>query len=199
MQNALLLSLGKRVAQERKRGLLTTKRAFKALLMELEFPYASTPAEKKDFVERIINRGLEAYLANKTYRKSNKKISAKKREYAKRYATSSVLYISELGTFLGVAKHSIVLKQKGKVIYKMPKTQCERIIIASTSVSLSAALVKLCATMGIAIDFIDLYAKSTPYASLYSSNNAYAKLSLKQLKILETPQHPNNSKSPKPL
>jgi len=188
LQNALLLSLGKRVAQERKRGLLTTKRAFKALLMELEFPYASTPSQKKDFVERIINRGLEAYLANKTYKKSNKKISAKKREYAKRYATSSVLYISEIGTFLGVAKHTIVLKQKGKVIYKMPKTQCERIIIASSSVSLSAALVKLCATMGIAIDFIDLYAKSTPYASLYSNNNAYAKLSLKQLKILETPE-----------
>jgi group II intron reverse transcriptase/maturase/CRISPR-associated endonuclease Cas1 len=187
LQNALLLSLEKRVAQERKRGLLTTKRAFRALLMELEFPYTSTPTQKKDFVERIINRGLEVYLATKQYKKSNKKISAKKREYAKRYATSSVLYISEVGTFLGVSKHTIVLKQKGKIIYKMPKTQCERIIIASTSVSISGALVKLCSQMGIAIDFIDLYAKSTPYASLYGNNNAYAKLSLKQLKILETP------------
>jgi len=187
LKNALLLSLGKRVAIERKRGLLTTKKSFRSLLMELEFPYTFTLVEKKDFIERIINRGLEAYLAGKQYKKSNRKISAKKREYAKHYATSSVLYISEVGTFLGVAKHTIVLKQKGKVIYKMPKTQCERIIIASTSVSLSGALVKLCAEMGIAIDFIDLYAKNTPYASLYGNKNAYAKLSLKQLKILETP------------
>ena len=187
LENALLLSLGKRVAQERKRGLITTKKAFKNALVVLEFPYVATLTEKKDFIERIINRGLEAYLASKKYKKSNRKISAKKREYAKRYATSSVLYISEIGTFLGVSRHTIVLKQKGRVIYKMPKTQCERIIIASTSVSLSGAVVKLCAEMGIAIDFIDLYSKSTPYASLYGNRNAYAKLSLKQLKILETP------------
>jgi len=41
--------------------------------------------------------------------------------------------------------------------------------------------------MGIAIDFIDIYAKSTPYASLYGAKNAYARMTLKQLKILETP------------
>jgi len=90
--------------------------------------------------------------------------------------------------FVGVAKNSIVLKKQGKTIYKMPKNLCERIIIASPSVSFSAALVKLCSSMGIALDFIDNKGIYTPYASLYSNKNSYAKMSLKQLQILNTPK-----------
>ena len=187
LQNALLLRLSRRVSIERKRGNIVTKKDFRSALMALDLPYILLPVQKKDFVERIINKGLSEYLASKKYKQVNSKIAKKKKEYAKKYATSSVLYISEIGTFLGVAKNTIALKQKGRVVYKMPKNQCERIIIASTSVSLSGALVKLCATMGIAIDFIDPYAKATPYASLYGSKNVYARMSLRQLKILETP------------
>ena len=187
LQDALLLALSARLTIERKRGNIVSKKAFREMLGEINLPYILSNAQKKDYIERIINRGLEGYLASKKYRQSSKKISKKKKEYAKKYATASTLYISEIGTFLGVAKNTIVLKQRGRVIYKMPKMQCERIIIASTSVSLSGALVKLCATLGIAIDFIDPYGRSTPYASLYGSKNAYAAMSLKQLAILGTP------------
>ena len=155
--------------------------------MTLELPYILSSVQKKDYIERIINRGLSNYLATKKYKQTNAKIAKKKKEYAKKYATASVLYVAEVGTFLGIAKNTIVLKQRGRVIFKMPKNSCERIVIASTSVSLSGALIKLCATMGIAIDFIDTYAKSTPYASLYGAKNAYARMTLKQLKILKTP------------
>ncbi len=188
IKNGLLLALSKRVTVERKKGYITTKKAFREVLMSIELPYIEYAKEKKDFVERIISRGLDGYLATKKYKSTKVKINKKKKEYAKKYATSSVLYISDVGTFLGVSKNTIVLKQKGKIVYKMPKFQCERIVIASVSVSLSGGLVKLCATMGIAIDFIDPYAKSTPYASLYGSKNAYARMSLRQLKILETPR-----------
>jgi len=187
LQNALLLALSARVTIERKRGNIVTKKAFRSALMTLELPYILSSVQKKDYIERIINRGLSNYLATKKYKQTNAKIAKKKKEYAKRYATASVLYVAERGTFLGVAKNTIVLKQRGRVIFKMPKNNCERIVIASTSVSLSGALIKLCATMGIAIDFIDMYAKSTPYASLYGAKNAYARMTLKQLKILKTP------------
>ena len=187
IKDALLLALSKRVTIERKKGYITTKKAFREVLMAIELPYIEFLKEKKDFVERIINRGLEGFLATKKYKTTKLKIKKKKKEYAKKYATSSVLYVAEVGTFLGVSKNTIVLKQKGKVVYKMPKFQCERIIIASTAVSISGGLVKLCAELGIALDFIDAFGKSTPYASLYGSKNAYARMSLKQLHILQTP------------
>lgn len=187
INNALLLALSKRVTVERKKRLIITKKAFREILMGIDLPYIESKKEKKDFVERVINRGLEGYLATKKYKSEKKKINKKKKEYAQKYATSSVLYVSDVGTFLGVAKNTIVLKQRGKIVYKMPKFQCERIVIASTSVSLSGGLIKLCATMGIAIDFIDMYAKSTPYASLYGAKNSYARMSLKQLQIINTP------------
>ena len=187
LQESLLLALSSRVAIERKRGNITTKKAFRELLEDIELPYALEKSAKKDYIERIISRGLLEYLESKKYKKAKSKISKKKREYAKKYATASVLYVSEFGTFIGVSKNSITLKQKGRVIFKMPKTHCERIIIASSAVSLSSALVKLCATLGIAIDFIEAKSNQTPYASLYSNKNAYASMSLKQLKVLNTP------------
>jgi CRISPR-associated endonuclease Cas1 len=188
MQDALLMALAKRVEKERKRGTVTTKKSFRVLLEEVDYPAEMGKVEKKDFINRIIGRGFEAYLAGKAYKKSKKKIKEKKRVYAKKYSTSSVLYISEVGTFLGIAKNTIVLKEKGKVVMRMPKGQCERIIIASRSVSISGGVVKVCADMGIAIDFIDPFSKMPPYASLYGHKNAYAKMTLKQLQILNTPQ-----------
>jgi len=187
IQDTLLLSLANRVTKERKRGSITTKKAFMQLLDEINYPQYMKKTHKQDFIKRIIARGYEAYLSQKTYKKSYQKIEKKKKSYTKRYATSSVLYVSEIGTFLGVAKNSIVLKQKGKTILKMPNTQCERIIIASRSVSLSVALVQVCANLGIAIDFIDPHAKTPPYASIYGHKNAYAKMTIKQLQILNTP------------
>jgi group II intron reverse transcriptase/maturase/CRISPR-associated endonuclease Cas1 len=187
LQDALILALAKRVAIERKRGNLTTKRAFKAAVGDIAFPGVMSATHKRDIVERIVSKGLEQYLAAKKYKKAASKIRSKKRAYAKKFATSSVLYVSEPGTYVGIAKNSITLKQKGKLIYKMPKNLCERIIIASGGVSLSAALVKVCAQNGIAVDFIDPYSHATPYASLYGAKNAYARMSIKQLRILHTP------------
>ena len=70
----------------------------------------------------------------------------------------------------------------------MPKTQCERIIIAAKGISLSSNVVELCSTMGIAIDFMgNSYRIETPYASLFSNNHSYAKMTLLQLKVLGTP------------
>ena len=186
LQDALLLSLSKRVTHDRKRGLITTKRKFRTYLNEIAFPFEMSAVQKKDFITRIITRGYEAYLAEKKYQKPSKKISQKRKAYAKKFATSSTLYIGEPGVFLGVSYHKFVLKKSGRVIFSMPKTHCERIIIATLGVSLSANVVKLCANQGIALDFIDKKV-STPYASLFGNKNAYARMSIKQSEILNTP------------
>ena len=186
LQDALLLSLSKRVTHDRKRALITTKIKFRKYLGEIEFPLAMSAVQKKDFITRIITRGYEAYLAGKKYQKPSKRISQKRKQYAKKFATSSTLYISEPGVFLGVSYHKFVLKKSGRVIFSIPKTHCERIIIATLGVSFSANVVKLCADQGIALDFIDRKV-STPYASLFGSKNAYARMSIRQSEILQTP------------
>lgn len=143
--------------------------------------------QRKDYIKRIISKAFEKHLANKTYQKAEDKILFKKRKYAKKYATSSVLHIAEPGIYIGMSKNTISLKRKGRVVHQMPKTQCERIIIAAKGISLSSNVVELCSSLGIAIDFIgSSYKIETPYASLFSSNHSYAKMTLLQLKLIDT-------------
>jgi group II intron reverse transcriptase/maturase/CRISPR-associated endonuclease Cas1 len=188
LKEAMVLALHERVYKEKKRGTVKTKGVFTKKLMMLDFPFDFGKVEKKDYIKRIISKAFEKHLANKTYTKAENKSKGKKRQYAKKYATSSVLHISEPGLYIGMSKNTINIKKKGKVVHQMPKTQCERIIIASKGVSLSSNVVELCATLGIGIDFINSsYKIETPYASLFANNNSYAKMTLLQLKVLGTP------------
>ncbi|MCK5924243.1 MAG: hypothetical protein KAG66_25130, partial [Methylococcales bacterium] len=148
LKEAMLLALYERVYKEKKRGTVKTKGAFRKSLMLLEFPFEFAKVEKKDYVERIISKAFEKHLASKTYSKAKEKSTGKKRQYAKKYATSSVLHISEPGLYVGMSKNTITIKKKGRVVHQMPKTQCERIIIASKGVSLSSNVVELCSSLG---------------------------------------------------
>jgi len=186
-EEALLKALYERAYKEKKRGSIKTKAAFSKKLECIAFPFDFGKVERKDYIKRIISKAFEKHLANKTYTKAEDKSALKKRKYAKKYATSSVLHIAEPGIYIGMSKNTITLKRKGRVVHQMPKTQCERIIIAAKGISLSSNVVELCSSMGIAIDFIgNSYKIETPYASLFSNNHSYAKMTLLQLKVLES-------------
>ncbi len=188
LQDAILMALSARVSREKKRGIVTTKGAFNRHLEMVVFPFGFSKIEKKDFITRIIARGFESVLADKSYKKAKNTASKTKQKYAKKFATASTIYINEPGTALGISKNTIVLKQKGRLVYKIPKTQCERIIIANKGISLSSNVVEQCAKLHIAIDFIATSNTiSTPYASLFSANHAYANMTLLQEAILNTP------------
>jgi group II intron reverse transcriptase/maturase/CRISPR-associated endonuclease Cas1 len=188
LKESLLLALSERVYKEKKHGTVTTKGRFARMLEEIEYPFGMHKIEKKDYIQRIIARGFEKYLAAKSYRDAKEKSRSKKRAYSKKYATSSVVHIAEPGIYIGMSKNTITLKRKGKVVHQIPKTQCERIIIAAKGVSLSSNVVELCSKYGIAIDFIAAGSQiETPYASLYGNNHSYARMTLLQMKILETP------------
>ena len=102
-------------------------------------------------------------------------------------ASNATLYINEPGTSLGVSKNTLVVKKSRKTLFSMPKTQCERVIIAAKSVSISSDFVALCAELGIGIDFLDRSLKKH-LALLSSSKQAYAKMTNLQLQLLGTPQ-----------
>jgi len=94
-----------------------------------------------------------------------------------------VLYVSQFGAYLGMNKNLITIKVKGKIVAKMPKKQCEQIIIAGKAISLSSNMVYLSVHEGIAIDFVDGH--DTPFASILSYKNSYSKMSLMQLEIIQ--------------
>lgn len=76
------------------------------------------------------------------------------------------LIVNQYGVFLGKTSERIQVRQKDKVLEEHPFFKIERIIIASSGVSISADLVHECAKRGIAIHF--LTGGGRPYARLSS-------------------------------
>lgn len=183
LYNALIDASAQYVFLQRKLGKIKTKKEFKEPFEKLYFLKETTATEHKETIERIISKGFEKYLATKSYTKDDGKLKRNRQKYAKSFASSSVLYVSQFGAYLGMSKNSITVKLKGKIVAKIPKKQCEQIIIAGKAISISSNMVYLCVQEGIAIDFVD--GKDMPFASLLSSKNVYAKMSLMQLELIE--------------
>ncbi|CAA6807722.1 MAG: CRISPR-associated protein Cas1 [uncultured Sulfurovum sp.] len=183
LYNGLIDASSQFVFLQRKAGKIKTKKEFKEAFEGLYFLKEVSVTEHKETVERIVSKGFEKYLATKTYVKDEGKLKSNKQKYAKSFAASSVLYVSQFGAYLGMSKNSITVKVKGKVLAKIPKKQCEQIIIAGKAISLSSNMVYLCAYEGIAIDFVD--GRDRPFASIFSAKNAYPKMALMQLELIE--------------
>jgi len=183
LYNGLIDASAQHVFLQRKSEKMKNKKDFKPSFEKLYFLKETTLTEHRETVERIVSKGFEKYLATKSYTKDESKIKRTKQKYAKSFAASSVLYVSQFGAYLGMSKNLITIKLKGKIVGKMPKKQCEQIIIAGKAISLSSNMVYLCVQEGIAIDFVD--GRDKPFASLLSSKNAYAKMSLMQLEFIE--------------
>ncbi len=101
--------------------------------------------------------------------------------------TNATLYINEPGTTVGISKNKVVVKKIKKVLFSMPKTQCERVIIAAGRVSISSDFIAMCADEGIAIDFLDRSLKNY-LAILSTPKHAYARMTQLQLAMQNTPQ-----------
>jgi len=151
LYNGLIDASAQYVYLQKKSGKIKNKKDFKRPFEKLYLLKETTLTEHRETVERIISKGFEKYLATKSYTKDEKKIKRTKQKYAKSFASSSVLYVSQFGAYLGMSKNSITIKLKGKMIAKMPKKQCEQIIIAGKAISISSNMVYLCVVEGIAM------------------------------------------------
>jgi len=182
MYTVLIDAAAQYVYLQRKSTKITTKKAFKEPFIDLYLLKETSITEHKESVERIISKGFEKYLAGKSYTKDDSSIKRSKQKYAKSFASSSVLYVSQIGAYLGMNKNSITVKLKGKTVAKIPKKQCEQIVIAGKAISLSSNMVYLCSKEQIAIDFVD--GRDVPFASILTAKNAYPKMALMQLELL---------------
>ncbi len=183
LYNGLIDASAQYVYLKKKEGKLKNKKDFKKPFESLYLLKEVSITQHKETIERIVSKGFEKYLATKSYTKGEEKLKRSKQKYAKSFAATSVLYVSQFGAYLGMSKNSITIKLKGKVVAKMPKKQCEHIIIAGKAISISSNMVYLCAREDIAIDFVDGH--DAPFASLYSSRNTYPKMALMQLEIIQ--------------
>ena len=184
---ALIDASAQYVYLQRKSGRLKTKKAFKKPFKKLWLLKEVSATEHKESIERIISKGFEKYLSTKSYTQDDSAIKRKKQKYAKSFAATSVLYVSQFGAYLGMSKNTITVKVKNKIVAKIPKKQCEQIIIAGKAISISSNMVYLCAQEGIAIDYVD--GKDKPFASMLSVKNSYPKMALLQMEIISKGQN----------
>jgi len=68
-----------------------------------EVDFVSFEKNIKDIKELIIAKGLEKYLANKSF-DNTAKINKQKNKYSKKFATIQTLHINQKGVMLGISK-----------------------------------------------------------------------------------------------
>ena len=187
LQSAYMDALVRRFARDFSDGVFRYKKELKPIVEKLD-PLLPPPDKKarKRFVENIVD-GAKTMAGGKRGQKESQKIAYTKKRYATQMTHRAVLVADTYGTTLGVAKNSVTLKKRGKLVNKIPKNHCERIIVQSRGVSVSSDLIHLCAKAGIVIDFIDH--AYTPFAAIHAYQSAYAKTALLQLRRRQDPAY----------
>jgi group II intron reverse transcriptase/maturase/CRISPR-associated endonuclease Cas1 len=184
LKNALIDSISQKIYLSRTSKEIKTKKEFRLLLEKIKLSILFTQ-DPKDIQELILAKGIEKYLANKTYNQDTK-INKQKNKYSKKFALQSTLHINKKGVMLGISKNKFVLKEYGRVKTTYPLDKIKRIIFEGKGFSLSSNVIKKCAQNNISIDFIDN--KYYPYASLITYNATTTHTIHKQAMLLNTPK-----------
>jgi len=184
LQQALTDTLSHKVYLAKKNKTITTKKEFKILLEKVKIEILFDVAMKKNHINHIIAIAYEKYLAQKSYKETDKKIQKQKNKYAKKFANDTTLHIAQEGLMLGISKNKFTLKKYGKVQNTFPLNKITRIVFEGKGYSLSTNVIKKCADNGITIDFISRDAM--PYALLTTYKAATAQIIQKQSMLLGT-------------
>ncbi|HEC1759432.1 TPA: CRISPR-associated endonuclease Cas1 [Campylobacter lari] len=183
LKNSFLNSLTQKLISYKNQKTIIFKKDFKNLLKELNLSYIIDAHLIDDIIELIVS---DVFNKSIDFSQTDKKLNQKAREYDKKFAQSSTLYISQAGSFIGINHNSFVLKMKNKIIKKFPKEKIKRIILEGQGVSFSTDLIYYCAKNQISIDFIDHH--SISYAQLISYKNIASKTALAQLEFYNSPR-----------
>ncbi|MGE3613749.1 MAG: CRISPR-associated endonuclease Cas1, partial [Sulfurimonas sp.] len=182
LQDTLTQTCVEKIILTRKKGVITSKGRFRQLLSSLEFFYDFTAEQHSAAVDLIIAKAWESMAAQNSIKADMAPIEKKKEEYSKKLTESSHLHITKAGIVLGIAKNRFTIKESGKVIKSIPKSQITHIIIASDGVSISTNIIRECAKMGIPIDFVDQ--NHLPYASFVSFSASLSQNALMQMEVI---------------
>lgn len=172
-----------RIYLAKESGEVGSKSAFKELLAPLTLFHVISQEEHKRRLELAIVRGYEKYHEEHPTSQKGRTdpLQRKKIEYAHAFARLSTLHVTTPGVFIGMAKNRYTIKEHGKVLQSIPKSQIERIIINARGVTLSSSLIESCSKAKVPIDFIDH--THTPYASIVTNHAPLPQTAIRQYEI----------------
>jgi group II intron reverse transcriptase/maturase/CRISPR-associated endonuclease Cas1 len=124
----------------------------------------------------------QATIAPSALRPVEQVVKQQKRRYLRRAVQGAELVISEPGVFLGKTSSRVVVKKQRRVIMEMPLRQLRYIIITTSGVTLSAAVITLCARDNIPLDFLS--PRGEPLARLSAPVDALGTTGLRQLQAV---------------
>ncbi|UCN01258.1 CRISPR-associated endonuclease Cas1 [Sulfurimonas sp. SWIR-19] len=185
LQNALIESVAYKVYLAKESKQVKTKKEFRNFVAQISFDLLFEDETVEDKRELAIAKGIEKYLANKSYKAPGDKIAKKKNQYAKKFSLETTLHIQKHGLMLGISKNKFVLKEYGRVIKRYAFDRVTRVIFEGKGFALSSDVLKKCADNNISVDFIDT--KSNHYASLITYKASLAQNIAKQALVLNSP------------
>ena len=112
---------------------------------------------------RLINNYIEVYERAKsgkrapTDKERNEQIiERRKAEYRKRESEGCELVVNTYGSFMGISRQCVTVKNNGRVTARKPGASLSHIIVSGNGVSLSSNLIVYCMNNKIPVDFFSL-------------------------------------------
>lgn len=183
LQDAILESGSQRVYEAKFSKEIRSKKELRILLEQIKLGILFDQ-NIDEYIELIIAKGYERYMANKSYKDITAKINRKRDKYVKKFANDTTLHVNQPGLQLGVSKNKFVLKEYGRVKKTYPLDKIKRIILEGKGFVISSDVIQKCAKNAITVDFIDTDAM--PYASLITYKSTIVQSVHKQAMILQT-------------
>ncbi|MCF6147681.1 MAG: CRISPR-associated endonuclease Cas1 [Candidatus Kuenenia sp.] len=136
-------------------GVLKTKREIINILQPVYFL-----SQEFTLYRGKVFKEIQAYCKREKRSEKIKKkptgdpVQNKRKYYEILQTQSSVLMVNKAGTFLGINKNSVVVKEKGKKIHQSPINHLKTIILKSKGIGVSSHLIHTCADKGIDLEFL---------------------------------------------
>lgn len=185
---AIAESLKETARKEVEQGRLKGKRAFTAYLAGIPFLSADRQVRRSKEIREIVayafkNDPATAPPAAKSEPvKARDPVAKRKRQYQKLESEGFELVVSRPGAFVGKTQKGIVVKVGGQTVHQAPLNNLKHIMITSTKVSLSGAVISHAVKNRIPVDFIEY--GGLPYARVSAFHGTHVKLQLQQLAAL---------------
>ena len=190
LDQALFQNLSNEITQKWKD--FGNKNILKNILDKITFTSTAYKLKNNELKKGLLQIYLECKktTAEQEADKENQKIiQQRKREYQKKEISHSELVINKLGVSVGYTKAGITVKEKGKLLFKVPTNNLKHITISSNGISLSSNFIFYTLKNRIPLDFFDYSGKhlgtflssSALQASLWQ---AQAQMSVEKRNIL---------------
>jgi len=181
LDQTLVQALRDCARSEYEAGRIKNKQQIETILQKIPFLSDSFNIRKKGKIRDILAACSreKAEPSDKAAEPVKEPVRKRKREYQKLQSDGFELVVTRPGSFLGRTLKGITVKVKGQIVHQAPLNNLKHIIIATSKVSLSGAVIQYAARQRIPIDFVEY--NGQPYARISHFQHPNITLHLAQL------------------